>query len=112
MNINIDYIKQLADAMDEKSIVELALEDNGQKISLKKGAVAHAEAIVPVTEQVASPVIEEQPAETHQRGGRQQGRSAVKSKLPSEGWGDHLCQLSGPGGAGDRRGGYPAGYPV
>ena len=67
MNINIDYIKQLADAMDEKSIVELALEDNGQKISLKKGAVAHAEAIVPVAEQVAAPVIEEQPAETPQR---------------------------------------------
>ena len=66
MNINIDYIKQLADAMDEKSIVELALEDNGQKISLKKGVAVRSEVILPVAEQ-AVPVVEEQPAETPQR---------------------------------------------
>ena len=66
MNINIDYIKQLADAMDEKSIVELALEDNGQKISLKKGVAAHSEVVVPAAEQAVL-VVEEQPAETPQR---------------------------------------------
>ena len=66
MNINIDYIKQLADAMDEKSIVELALEDNGQKILLKKGVAAHSEVVVPAAEQAVL-VVEEQPAETPQR---------------------------------------------
>ena len=39
MKMDIDYIKQIADVMSEKSLVELSLEENGQKISLKKGDI-------------------------------------------------------------------------
>lgn len=65
MNIDIEYIKKIADMMDEKALCELAIEDNGQKISLKKGGVAPAAACVPVaeyTEAIPEERIEEQPA--------------------------------------------------
>ena len=39
MKLDIDYIKKISDVMDEKSIVELALEDGTQKISIKKGSL-------------------------------------------------------------------------
>ena len=40
MKLDIDYIKKISDVMDEKSIIELALEDGSQKISIKKGSLA------------------------------------------------------------------------
>lgn len=52
MNMDIEYIKQIADVMEEKSLTELAIEDNGQKISLKKGALAPAAIVTPVVEQI------------------------------------------------------------
>ncbi len=58
MNMDIEYIKKIADMMDEKSLSELALEDNGQKISLKKGGMTSVQNIVPVVEQLET-VIEE-----------------------------------------------------
>lgn len=65
MNISIDYIKQIADVMDEKSLAELAIEDNGQKICLKKGNVSAPEVVSQIREQVVNVVPEqneEQPA--------------------------------------------------
>ncbi|MCR4881105.1 MAG: acetyl-CoA carboxylase biotin carboxyl carrier protein [bacterium] len=61
MNMDIEYIKQIADVMDEKSLTELAIEDNGQKISLKKGAVNQVANIAPVTEHAA--IASEEPQE-------------------------------------------------
>ena len=58
MNMDIEYIKKIADMMDEKSLCELAIEDNGQKISLKKGGVAPVQNIVPVVERVET-IVEE-----------------------------------------------------
>ena len=59
--MDIEYIKKIADMMDEKSLCELAIEDNGQKISLKKGGVAVAPAVVPVVERVEAAL--EEPAD-------------------------------------------------
>ena len=56
MNMDIDYIKQIADVMDEKSIVELSLEDNGQKLAIKKGTLTDAPKQVTVND-VAEPAI-------------------------------------------------------
>ena len=39
MKFDIDYIKQMADVMEEKSLIEVSLEDGGQKISIKKGEI-------------------------------------------------------------------------
>lgn len=62
MNMDIEYIKKIADMMDEKSLCELAIEDNGQKISLKKGAGVQAPVALPVVERVET-VVEEQAVE-------------------------------------------------
>lgn len=62
MNMDIEYIKKIADVMEEKSLTELAIEDNGQKISLKKGSIVPQAAVVaPVVEQVA--VVQEETKE-------------------------------------------------
>lgn len=42
MKFDLEYIKQVADVMEEKSLIEVSLEDGGQKISIKKGEVASA----------------------------------------------------------------------
>ena len=64
MNMDIEYIKKIADIMDEKSLCELAIENNGQKISLKKSGIIPASVVVPINEQAEAVVeerIEEQP---------------------------------------------------
>ena len=58
MNMDIEYIKKIADVMEEKALTELAIEDNGQKISLKKGSVEQTAIVTPVVEQVAVAVEE------------------------------------------------------
>ena len=56
MKFDLEYIKQMADVMEEKSLIEVSLEDGGQKILLKKGEVA---AIAkPVAAQPAEAAIE------------------------------------------------------
>ena len=65
MNMDIEYIKQIADVMEEKSLTELAIEDNGQKISLKKGSFSSAAVVTPVVEQlieVEEEKVSEQPS--------------------------------------------------
>ena len=58
MNMDIEYIKQIADVMDEKSLTELSIEDNGQKISLKKGEIAQKTQSAPAEELKKQPVEE------------------------------------------------------
>ncbi len=49
MKMDIDYIKKIADVMDEKSIVEISIEDGDQKLAIKKGEISKANT-VPVVE--------------------------------------------------------------
>ena len=51
MKIDIDYIKKVADLMQEKSLVEVSIEDGDKKFSLKKGDVLVAQQVV------AQPVV-------------------------------------------------------
>ncbi|MCQ2958452.1 MAG: acetyl-CoA carboxylase biotin carboxyl carrier protein [Candidatus Gastranaerophilales bacterium] len=46
MKTDIDYIKKIADVMDEKSIIELSLEDGSQKISIKKGSLPERATVI------------------------------------------------------------------
>ena len=48
MKMDIDFIKKIADVMDEKSIVELEMEENGQKLAIKKGTLNSTITTVPV----------------------------------------------------------------
>ena len=58
--MDINYIKQIADVMDEKALVELSIEENGQKISLKKGEFLNAKpSSNQVIENVEKPNAEE-----------------------------------------------------
>ena len=40
MKIDINYIKQIAEIMDEKSLTEVVVEDDNKKLTMKKGDVA------------------------------------------------------------------------
>lgn len=67
MNMDIDYIKKIADIMDEKSLCELAIEDNGQKISLKKGTAIQTPVVAPIVEQVETVVEEHVPEQASRK---------------------------------------------
>jgi len=56
MKMDIDFIKKIADVMDEKSIVELEMEENGQKLAIKKGTLNSTITTVPanVAAEIAS----------------------------------------------------------
>jgi len=57
---DIDFIKQIADLMDEKALAELSIEDGDQKIALKKHVSTNSNvAAVAPQEEVA--IKEEQP---------------------------------------------------
>ena len=64
MKLDIDYIKKISDIMDEKSIIELALEDGTQKISIKKGALTEKVNVtknkIPETEVVIDNIEEQE----------------------------------------------------
>ncbi len=65
MKIDLDYIKKIADVMDEKSLIELSMEDSGQKISIKRGDVSKAVSTVapiPVATPVSKISEEQKPA--------------------------------------------------
>ena len=46
MKIDIDYIKQVADLMHEKSLIEVSIEDGDKKFSLKKSDVCIAQQVI------------------------------------------------------------------
>ena len=54
MKIDINYIKQIADIMEEKSLTEVLVEDEGKRITMKKGEVAVQTVVAtPVAQSVA-----------------------------------------------------------
>ena len=61
MKMDIDYIKKLADVMDEKSIAEISIEENGQKLAIKKNESVINKVVQPVMEaiQETSNVVEQ-----------------------------------------------------
>ena len=72
MKIDINYIKQIAEIMEEKSLAEVQVEEEGKKITMKKGDVA-VQTVVATTPMVApapvslapeavAPVAEEKPS--------------------------------------------------
>ncbi len=62
MKFDLEYIKQMADVMEEKSLIEVSLEDGGQKISIKKGgAVAKSQPAVAQTEEAHGSTQVEEP---------------------------------------------------
>jgi len=56
--MDIDYIKQIADVMDEKSIVEISIENEGQKLAIKKGQIVPKEHQATPDKFISAPVIE------------------------------------------------------
>ena len=52
MNIDIEYIRKVADLMQEKSLLEVSIEDGNKKFSLKKG-----DASAVIQQVAAQPVV-------------------------------------------------------
>ena len=66
MKIDINYIKQIAEIMEEKSLAEVLVEDEGKRITLKKGDVVVqtiASAPVVATAPVSPAVTVDEPVE-------------------------------------------------
>ena len=72
MKIDINYIRQIAEIMEEKSLAEVQVEDEGKKITMKKGdvavptVVAAAPMVTPapinIAPEAVAPVVEEKPS--------------------------------------------------
>ncbi len=56
MKIDLEYIKNVASIMEEKSLAEVCIDDGNAKLSLKRGEVAPVVQAAPI--QVAAPVVE------------------------------------------------------
>lgn len=61
MKIDIDYIKKVADVMDDKSLSEISIEDGEKKISLKRteNVTVSQVAQTPVVQNIVAETIEE-----------------------------------------------------
>lgn len=63
MKIDINYIKQIADIMEEKSLTEVLVEDEGKRITMKKGDVALQTVVAAPVAQSVMPQVAPEPVQ-------------------------------------------------